>query len=747
MKIRIRTGVPAPVRIGIVGAVVIVLLLGAVAPGHTAMAPTGTGTSTLSITPAALDITGLPVDVEASLGILLADATNTAVPVARLALANLGAGGLTAPDIGLSSADGDTSGGESRTVAANGVSATVELVDYLVEAGADSAAAELSALAAQIETPIGLSPEVQAQGLRVSADPTGTASSIVLQVSGLTVGLADLLPADVLDALPFSVVLDLIDSLDLPLTTDLLDQIADVDALLLALTAAVEQAQVVAALQAELDAAAVGLPEADAVNLAQQALDDAELAVQLLEAEAAQLTLDIAGLEAEIEALETELAGLLLLDPLDLLRIDAINLELDALEAELALLEAELEAIETTELPAAIAEVDAALVILADAEQALEEALIELGLEALLAELALAEGLLGDLLQQLDALLDGLDLAALPDALLGALAGTPLLDLGSIGLALATSADATSSLGAVTCTAAALRVLGAPVPTPDCDAVGIALDSLARAITDALSVLPVAAPVPVVTTGGLDTSSSGAGVPDAEGASTAFARVSALTLEIASVDLVATTDALVDELAVLVGELDALLLGLDGGIASLQVSEDSFQALVLDVPLDLEANLDDLQGTLAALPTGDALGGLRTVGLGAALGTIELESSFTSSSAGAPGSPFAPGTPAAPDSPVAPDAPAPPESPRTPEAPLAPAAPAPPGSATPIAPVPVAPGVPSPPTGVPGGSLPRTGTELHLLWAAALAAVAAGGVAVALGRGVSGGTLAAPGRR
>lgn len=714
------------IRVGVVAAVAVVFLVGAVTPAHTAESPVGTGTSILSIIPASVDLTGLPVDVDASLGTLLADATNVADPVARLALAGVGGGGQSAPDIGFTSADGTDRGSESRSAGAGGMSASVDLVDYLVEAGADAAVAELSGLAATIETPLALGADAQAQGLRVTVDPTGTAGSIVLQVSGLTFGLGDLLPADVLNALPLTTVLDLVDSLDLPVSGDLLGQIADIDALLSTLTTAVEQAEVLADLQSQVDAAASDLPELDAVVAAEQAVADAEAAVAALEAQAAQLTTDIAAVETEIAALEAELLSL---DPiLDLLRINEINAALLALEEELAVLEAELEAIETTELPPALADLEAALVVLADAQAALEAALIELGFGDLLAELALVEGVLGDLLDRLADLLDGLDLDALLDGLLGALTGTPLLDLGSIELRLGTSADGTSSIGTVTCTATGLRVLDRSVATPGCDAVGAALDSLAATITDTLNALPVAGVVPAVTTTGLDTSSSGTRPADADGVSTAFARVSALSLAIPPVGLVATTDALVTELETLIGELDSLLPGLEvGDLSTAQGTGGSFQSLALDVPLDLEASLTDLQGTLDSLPTGDALDGLSTVGVGAVLGAVGLESSFAASSAAAPGSPAAPAGPRTPDAPGAPVGPS---------APGAPSAPGGPGG----------PGAPGAPAG-PGGSLPRTGSDLHLLLMAALAAISAGGVTVVGARGATSGLLPVPRKR
>ena len=140
-------------KVGAVSALAAVLVLSAVGPAHSQEAPTGEGTSTLSVVPAVLDVSGLPVDVAATLGTLIADATNVGDPVARLALTDLAAAGQTAPGFAVSSADGNQSGGADRQAGAGGVGASLGLVDYLVESDADQAVADLSALAAELTTP------------------------------------------------------------------------------------------------------------------------------------------------------------------------------------------------------------------------------------------------------------------------------------------------------------------------------------------------------------------------------------------------------------------------------------------------------------------------------------------------------------------------------------------------------------------------------------------------------------------
>ena len=340
--------------------------------------------------------------------------------------------------------------------------------------------------------------------------------------------------------------------------------------------------------------------------------------------------------------------------------------------------------------------------VLTSAQAALDSALAAAGnvnstLQGLLDQLPAVQNLLDGLLGQLDDLLGGaggLNPADLRDSLLGALTGTPLLDLGSIDLSLKTLADGVSSSGTVTCTATGLKVLGQAIPTPACSDVGAALDTLTGALGDVLAALPVAVPVPAIDAGGLETTSSGSGVPDANGVSNAVAQVSALTLDIAPVELSGVVDGLVSQLNGLVGQLDGLVPGLDvlGGLP-LQLATTG-PASALPVPSDLGSLLGTLQGVLDTLPTGSALDGLSTAGISAALGTVNLQSSFAS--AATPATPTTPGSPSTPSTPAAPD-------------------------------------------------LPRTGADEFTLLMAALAALAAGAVTVALGRSSELGMLRLPG--
>ncbi len=235
-----------------------VLVVGVVGPAQSQTAAPGSGTSDLQVVPASLTVDGLPVDVDTTIGTLIASATNVDNPVARLALEGLSAAGDVAPALDYSTADGDQSGNESRQVGAGGVSAAVNLVDWAVQSTSDSALTKLSALGGELTTPLGLGTTIDAQQVSTSATPTASGSAVTLQLSGLELGLDDLLPADVLDALPLGTLLDLIDTLGLPLSGDLTSRIASFDQLQSTLEGAVAAAGDLAGAQGLLSDAIAG---------------------------------------------------------------------------------------------------------------------------------------------------------------------------------------------------------------------------------------------------------------------------------------------------------------------------------------------------------------------------------------------------------------------------------------------------------------------------------------------------------
>ena len=266
--------------------------------------------------------------------------------------------------------------------------------------------------------------------------------------------------------------------------------------------------------------------------------------------------------------------------------VDALADQVDDLLDGIGILPADL----TDQVADVKAQVDAAVAAVEDAEALLADALADAGLGDLLA-----------LLDPIQDLLDGLDLESLLSDLLDQIAGVPLLSLGSIDLALGTAADATSSLGSVTCAASGLEILGSAVPTPDCAAVGGALATLGGTLDQVLDPL-LGAGALGVTAGGLVMESSGTGTPNADGVSSAFARISALTLDIDPLELDGIVDDLTGDLIAMLGDLDGLLGILDGLLAELDLDALLGELDLLETGLLADvAELDTLLSALDAV--------------------------------------------------------------------------------------------------------------------------------------------------
>jgi len=626
---------------GVATALLAATLLVATSGGARSAEPAGEGTSQVSITPAALGVDLALVDeLDATLGRLLLEATTVGTPAARLAFEGLGAGGQGAAPLALSSADGDKQGSEGRAAAAAGFSAVIGLVDYAIEAGDDHASARLGALRGSLDTPLGLAAQLDAQQVASTVTSTGAGSDLRLTISGLELGLGDLLPADVLAELPLSVVLDLVDGLGVTVPADLAAVVADVEVLVPVLEATAAAISDLDEAEAELAAIIAGDPSLaalqDAVDVAELAVADAEQAVVNAEQAVADAELAVAALEAEVASIEQTIADLeaerldLTTSPQRLLEIPG---EILALQAQLAETQADLEDAGDLLVAAEQLLVEAAANLL-QAQQDLEAAVADLvaALEAiaavLVAEIERLQQIVDDLLAELAELLTGLDLVGLRLDLLDLLLGTPLLDLGAMTLHLSTEAGPISSLGEAACTVGETRVLGMVVPTPDCAAIGAALAQVSDAIATALAALPITVPLPAVTASGPSLVSSGAGGLDAAGSTTATATFSPLRVGVASVDLTGMVDGLVTEVEALVGELI-------GDTESLAAAQLMASAVTLSPEVD--ALLAELAASLEALPVGDTLDGLSTNGLDATLATVGLSSTFTAQQAGPPG--------------------------------------------------------------------------------------------------------------
>lgn len=309
---------------------------------------------------------------------------------------------------------------------------------------------------------------------------TGASAQQSLTVDGLVIGLGDVLPPELLEALPLDTLLGLIEELDLA-DGDLRGQleglvdsiVADVDAL-----------------------GALDVGELDGVGEVDQTLlDDLEalLAIQS-DLEDADLSGVIATLEATADDLANTLLedgslddGLGILDLGDLtdeeltevLDTDLSDLDLDSEIAELqAVLDLLGDADEYVDVPEeCLADLSTTLGgLLEDAERlegCIDEVLVlvQAAIDALIGDIAAQLGL-EDVLGQLQGLVDDLlALDALLDTIYGLvddIAATDLLTADTLGLEVAASADGEGGATTIACNLGGLEILGTALGDQSC---------------------------------------------------------------------------------------------------------------------------------------------------------------------------------------------------------------------------------------------------------------------------------------
>ncbi len=333
------------------------------------------------------------------------------------------------------------------------------------------------------------------------------------------------------------------------------------------------------------------------------------------------------------------------------------------------------------------------------------------------------------------------DPAALHDALVDALTGAPLFDLGAARIGVSASADAARGGAGIDCAVSGVTLLGQAVDVPSCAALDGALGEINATVSDVLSGLPAGAPS--VTIAGLRTSTETSGAPDAQRRTRALARVTGLRVGIGALELRDAVDPLIGDVADAVDELLAAppLDTTDAGAGDVAAA---------GLTEELDAALSALDEQLSALPTGAALDGLRTPAIDVALGGVASRAAFQAAAsddgnvpppgtvpppptdpgagdppAGDPGT-GDPGTgdPGTGDPGVDPGAPLqdPGHSAAPPQVALVPPAPPPAFGAPPVAAPPAAPPVAPPPPlpAAPPGPLAHTGSDSLSTAAAAL---------------------------
>lgn len=294
---------------------------------------------------------------------------------------------------------------------------------------------------AALEVDLGIDLLGLGQGAPAGVDSTVDDANAVARngarLAGISVSLADLLGEELLGQLPLGVLLDLLESLGIPVPADV--------------TAQLEQLQDVANQIDEIGA------QQEAVTAAREALTLAQAA-----AAAAQSTVD--GIQAELDDAEADLALL-----------GAACEGVGALVPGAAELCATIERL-SGELGDAQVARDGANVAVDSAQAALDSAVV----------------VLTNVTDELLDALEGLDLSDLLDSLVGVLEGQPILEIGELSVGVVATASSSASNGSALCSFEGVRVLGQDLDISACDDVEVLVADLTAGIQGVLDVLPVA---------------------------------------------------------------------------------------------------------------------------------------------------------------------------------------------------------------------------------------------------------------
>ena len=482
----------------------------------------------------------------------------------------------------------------------------VHIVGYDVHAGGDTAHSSLDALTATAATsPLAVQVDLGQHGVDATVDATQSSSAINLTVSGLSIGMGDLLPTDVLDGLPLSGLIDLVSGLGLTPpagATSVVNQLGTLTGELSDVSAAASD------LEAAQTALAGLLGAIPSTAAAQQQLTDAQT----------QLANDLAALLVAQQQLGTDTTiAQDLQTQLDAANADVIywtgQLNLAALlaaQATAAQLQTQVDQANAT--VTADQQVVTTLTQQVSADQAAvtaaQDALDLLADQVALANQAVADAqaVVDQLTTTLTDLIDGFttDLGALPDLtalraqLVAALTAAPLLDVGTLGATLSSTAANGSGAGTVTCTVTGASVLGQPIPAGPCSDLVSSFAGISSAVAGALAQLPLAQSL-APALGGLAASTAGSSPAPNDVDTTGSAALTPLHLNLPSGTLAALADPAVAALSGALTPTQQALAGL--GLPALTSA--------------LTGSLGTLGTTLAAMPSGATLAGLHTVGV------------------------------------------------------------------------------------------------------------------------------------
>ena len=505
--------------------------------------------------------------------------------------------------------DGDT-GAEGKSVPIAGVG-EVTVGDLTATAGNSAAQSMVNAVEGELTAVVaGLKARAAGVNAQVGSNVASTTNGAVLE--NVSIGLTDVLPADLLAQLPLDKLISLADGLGINVDLGPLNgAVEQVRALSKTMDQVVGTQEKIAAAEEQIDALRAGM--SGGVSAAQKAVDDAQGAV-----DSANSTLS--GLEGQHSSLVSQYAssGCTTLPALPGCA------ELDAQISSVAGAIAEQTA-EVAELQETLNQAKAAL---AAAKQ---------GTDAVQAEIDKLQDEIDKLAATLDALLDtlvdlakkvvNLDLDGILSALLDGLDGIELIGVERMAFGVSTTATALTSKASTVCDISGVRVLGEARDVADCKAVEQAVGEVEQALKDVLAVLPIQGVIPAdaVNVQGPRMTSSPENYT-ADGYRVASAKVSGLDLTVAPVKLTQMVDGLVVQARALVsGALE-------------QVEE----LAGVEVPVDVNAALTDLLDKLNALPIGDTLEGITTPRVAVSAVDLGSRSTFRASGHGVDGFPMTP---------------------------------------------------------------------------------------------------------
>lgn len=500
-------------------------------------------------------------------------------------------------EVSVNSQGGGTSPG--RQVALPEGAGSVDVGQVTASADAASARSAIDAVQAQVAAAL-VGMDFGIHDFSSVVDAQGARSGNTITVEGISVGLDDILPAELLAALPLEVLMGLLDGLPVEVPLGALDDALDTVRELIASAQVVDSAtDVVTTARAARDEAIAARPSlVGAVSAAESTLSD-------LNSQEASLLAEISSLESEIattSALVDAACGIIPLPT-----CADLQAELTSLQSELASAQSSLSAVQS-QVPgaqsavaaakAALAEVDA-VVNVAEAELLKVVKTLDDAVDTLL-------GIAGDV--------EALDLSSLLHAVIDGLSGIELIGIEDLTAGVASASTATSSNAAVVCQVAGVRVLGQSRPATDCDDLTGHFTQVSKIITDILAALPLDTgilPADLVTVAAPRGSATDANHA-VDGVYMALAQVSPLVVKVSPAELTGTVDGLLSTITDLANGALGELAGLTG----------------ISVPVDAEAVLADLQATLDSLPTAELVQGMSIPEVNLNLGSLLSSTQF-----------------------------------------------------------------------------------------------------------------------